>query len=48
MVETVDWLLKHFSHEDIRETQIYVHIVRMLNPKKEAVKVGINDAEKKC
>ena len=34
------------GHEDIRETQIYVHIVRMSNPKKEAIKVDINDSEK--
>ncbi|MHA1722519.1 MAG: tyrosine-type recombinase/integrase [Candidatus Baldrarchaeia archaeon] len=34
------------GHEDIRETQIYVHIVRMSNPKKEAIKVDINDPEK--
>jgi site-specific recombinase XerD len=34
------------GHEKLEDTTIYVHIVRMHNPKKEAMKVDINDAEK--
>jgi len=34
------------GHEDVRETQIYVTIVRMSRPKIDAIKIGIDESEK--
>jgi len=34
------------GHEDVRETQIYVTIVRMSRPKIDAIKIGVDEPEK--